>query len=66
MRANANTIRTYRTPIQQANPETAREKLPLKREWVSDVGLIAATVAMIILVTHALRLGLENYTILGW
>ena len=44
-------------------PEAAREKLT--RESMAEAGVIAATVAMIVILATALQLGLERYTI-GW
>ena len=44
-------------------PEAAREKLT--RESMAEAGVIAATVAAILILATALQLGLERYTI-GW
>jgi hypothetical protein len=63
MRASASSMRTYAMPTLPRIPEAAREKLT--RESMAEAGVIAATVAMIVILATALQLGLERYTI-GW
>ena len=63
MRASAGTVRTYATPTLPRIPHAVREKLT--RESLVEAGIIAATVAMTLFLSSALRLGLEQYTI-GW
>jgi hypothetical protein len=50
-------------PSLPLNLDTVKEKL--KRERLAEAGVIAATVAVTLFLSHALRLALENYTILG-
>lgn len=63
MRASASSMRTYTMPTLPRNADAAREKLT--RESMAEAGVIAATVAMIVILATALQLGLERYTI-GW
>jgi hypothetical protein len=49
-------------PILPLIPEAAREKLT--RETLVEAGVIAATVAVTLILSTALQLGLERYTIL--
>ena len=63
MKANASSVRMYETPTLPRITEAAREKLT--RESLVEAGIIAATVAMTLFLSSALRLGLEQYTI-GW
>jgi hypothetical protein len=50
-------------PILPLIPEAVREKLT--RERLAEAGVIAATVAMIMILGTALQLGLERYVIAG-
>ena len=61
MRASANSVRTYSTVTLSRIPEAAREKLT--RESLVEAGVIASTVAMILFLSSALRIGLGQYTI---
>ena len=61
MRAIASSVRTYEVPTLPRIPEAAIEKLT--RETMVEVGVIAVTVALSLVVSTALRLGLEQYTI---
>jgi hypothetical protein len=61
MREIASSVRTYATPTLPRILEAAREKLT--RETMVDAGVIAATVAMSLILSTALLLGLEQYTI---
>ena len=61
MRANASSVKTDTTPTLPRIPAAAREKLT--REKMVEAGVIAATVAMSMILSTALRLGLEQYTI---
>ena len=63
MKANAGTVRIHATPTLPRIPDAALEKLT--RESLVEAGIIAATVAMTLFLSSALRLGLEQYTI-GW
>ena len=63
MRANASSVRIHAAPTLPRIPDAAREKLT--RESLVEAGIIAATVAMTLFLSTALRLGLEQYTI-GW
>ena len=63
MRANASSVRMHVMPTLPRIPEAVREKLT--RESMAEAGVIAATVAMIVILATALQLGLERYTI-GW
>ena len=63
MGANVSAIGKYRMPSLPLRLETVKEKLT--RERVTEAGVIAATVAAILVLSYALRLGLEAYTILG-
>jgi hypothetical protein len=61
MRGIASSVKTDVTPVLPRIPEAAREKLT--REKMVEAGVIAATVAMSMILSTALRLGLEQYTI---
>ena len=61
MREIASSAKTDTTPILPRILEAAREKLT--REKMVEAGVIAATVAMSMILSTALRLGLEQYTI---
>jgi len=61
MRANASSVRMYSAPTLPRITDAAREKLT--RENLVEAGIIAATVAMTLFLSTALRLGLEQYTI---
>ena len=61
MREIASSVKTDTTPILPRILEAAREKLT--REKMVEAGVIAATVAMSMILSTALRLGLEQYTI---
>ena len=63
MRANASAIGKYRMPYLPLRLGEVREKLMGER--VAEAGVIAATVAAILTLSRALRLGLEGYTISG-
>jgi hypothetical protein len=63
MKASAGTVRTYAAPTLPRIPDAAREKMT--RESLVEAGIIAATVALTLFLSTALRLGLEQYTI-GW
>ena len=63
MQANAGALRKHVMPTLPRILEAAREKLT--RERVAEAGVIAATVAAILILSTALQLGLERYTI-GW
>ena len=61
MRAIESSARTYTTPTLPRIAEVARGKLT--RETMVEAGVIAATVAVTLFLSTALRLGLEQYTI---
>lgn len=63
MQTSVNAIGEHRMPSLPLNPETLKEKLT--RERVAEAGVIAAALAVTLLLSYALRLALENYTILG-
>jgi hypothetical protein len=63
MGANVSAIGKYRMPSLPLRLEAVKEKLTGER--VTEAGVIAATVAAILALSYALRLGLETYTILG-
>ncbi len=63
MQANAGALRKNVMPTLPRILEAAREKLT--RERVAEAGVIAATVAAILILSTALQLGLERYTIAG-
>ena len=63
MGANVSAIGKYRMPSLPLRLEAVKEKLTGER--VTEAGVIAATVAAILVLSYALRLGLEAYTILG-
>ena len=61
MREIAISAKMCATPTLPRILEAAREKLT--RETMVDAGVIAATVAVSLILSTALRLGLEQYTI---
>jgi hypothetical protein len=61
MKASASSVRMYTTPTLPRITDAAREKLT--RENLVEAGVIAATVAMTLFLSTALRLGLEQYTV---
>ena len=61
MRAIASSVRTNAIPTLPRITEAAIEKLT--RETMVEVGVIAVTVAVSLILSSALRLGLEQYTI---
>ena len=61
MKASAGSVRAYAKPTLPRISEAAREKLT--RESLVEAGVIAATVAMSLILSTALRMGLEQYTI---
>ena len=61
MRTSAGSVRTYSMVTLPRIPEAAREKLT--RESLVEAGVIASTVAMILFLSTALRIGLEQCTI---
>ena len=61
MKASASSVRMYTTPTLPRITEAAREMLT--RESLVEAGVIAATVAGTLILSIALRLGLEQYTI---
>ena len=63
MGANVSAIGKYRMPSLPLRLEAVKEKLTGER--VTEAGVIAATFAAILVLSYALRLGLEAYTILG-
>ena len=63
MGANVSAIGKYRMPSLPLRLEAVKEKLTGER--VTEAGVIAATVAAILVLSYALRLGLEAYTISG-
>ncbi len=63
MRATAGAIKKHTMPILPLIPEAAREKLT--RERLAEAGVIAATVAVMVILTTALQYGLERYVIVG-
>ena len=63
MQANVNAIGKYRMPSLPLNLETLKRKL--KRERVAEAGVVAAALAVTLFLSYVLRIGLENYTILG-
>jgi hypothetical protein len=63
MRANVSAIGKYRMPSLPVGLEAVKEKLT--GEGVAEAVVTAATVAAILILSHALRLGLEAYTISG-
>ncbi len=63
MQANAGALSKHAMPALPWIPEAIRENLT--RERMAEAGVIAATVAGILILSTALRLGLEQYTI-GW
>jgi hypothetical protein len=63
MGANVSAIGKYRMPSLPLRLETVKEKLTVER--VAEAGVVAATVAAILILAYALRLGLEAYTISG-
>ena len=63
MQANAGALRKHAMPTLPRIPEAIREKLT--RERMAEAGVIAATVAAILILSTALQLGLERYTIAG-
>ena len=62
--ASINALRNDRMPFAPLNPEAAEEH-KTKWEWVSEAGVVAATVAVTFFLSHVLQLGLENYAIHG-
>ena len=64
MRASAGTLRRYRMASLPLSLEAAREKLT--GEWMAEAGLIAATAVVTMILCHAVTLGLDTYTILGF
>ena len=64
MRANASAIGKYRMPSLPLRLEAVKERLTGER--AAEAGVIAAAVAAILVLSHALRLGLEAYTISGF
>ena len=63
MGANVSAIGKYRMPSLPLRLEAVKEKWTGER--VAEAGVIAATVAAILILSYALRLGLEAYTISG-
>ena len=63
MEANVNALARNKMPCLPLNPDAVKDAL--KRGWVAESGVIAATLAATLLLSHALRVALENYTILG-
>jgi len=63
MQANAGALSRHGMPALPGIPEAIRENLT--RERMAEAGVIAATIAMIVILATALQLGLERYTI-GW
>jgi len=63
MRANVSAIGKYRMPSLPLRMGEVKEKLTGERG--AEAGVIAATLAAILILSHALRLGLEAYTISG-
>ena len=63
MGANVSAIGKYRMPSLPLRLEAVKEKLTGER--VTEAGVIAATFAAILVLSYALRLGLEAYTISG-
>jgi len=63
MRANVSAIGKYRMPCLPLRLEAVKEKFSGER--VAEAGVIAAAVAAILILSHALRLGLEAYSISG-
>ena len=63
MQASVDALRKCAMPTLPRIPEVAREKLT--RERMAEAGVIAATVAAILILSTALQLGLERYTIAG-
>lgn len=63
MRASIGAVTRYFVPAVPRIPEAAREKLTSER--IAEAGVIAAAVAAALILSTALQLGLERYTI-GW
>ncbi len=63
MRTNTDALKGYTVPTLPGIPETVKDKLT--REGLAEAGLVAATVAVLLVLATALRLGLENYVIAG-
>ena len=63
MRASASALRRHRMASLPLSLDAAKEKLT--GEWMAEAGLIAATVAATVILSHALMLGLEKYAILA-
>ncbi len=64
MRASAGTVRKWVImPTLPRNSGQTREKLT--RERLAEAGVIAATVAVALILSTALQLGLAHYTIAG-
>lgn len=63
MRVSATALRRHRMPSLRLSLEAARERLTGER--MAEAGLIAATVAATMVLSHALLMGLDKYTILG-
>ena len=63
MRAGVGAAMKRFVPSLARIPEALREKLT--RERMVEGGVVAATVAVILILSTALQLGLERYTIAG-
>jgi len=61
MRASIGAVRKHFVPALPRIPEAAREKLT--KERIAEAGVIAAAAAAILILSTALQLGLEHYTI---